>query len=227
MPECVGNYSIPTAHSNVEGADTLAGAGILNFWMFTYSRPPLMLLIILSIILGFGVRFPQLYINDSYPNCQFAGRCEECFLFPTCLWRWNRQSVTETSAYKIQTPGNYPEENIQRTEHGKSLKSRSLEFFWECCEKKTEFIQNYRHPCRASNLAPLEYMIDYLQLESHYSVIHFACQHSIKLHEDRIKTVTHESLKCTVHHFAQCDTEHRLVYWAQKLNVVQVIAMQS
>jgi hypothetical protein len=31
MPECVGNYSIPTAHGNVEVADTLAGAGILNF----------------------------------------------------------------------------------------------------------------------------------------------------------------------------------------------------
>ena len=32
-----------------------------------------MLLIILLIILGFGVEFPQLYINNSYPNCQFAG----------------------------------------------------------------------------------------------------------------------------------------------------------
>jgi len=31
---------------------------------------------------------------------------------------------SETSAYKIQTPGNYPEENIQNTEHGESLKSR-------------------------------------------------------------------------------------------------------
>jgi len=31
---------------------------------------------------------------------------------------------SETSAYKIQTPGNYPEENIQYTEHGESLKSR-------------------------------------------------------------------------------------------------------
>ena len=30
MPECVGNYSIPTANGNVEGANTLAGAGILN-----------------------------------------------------------------------------------------------------------------------------------------------------------------------------------------------------
>ena len=31
---------------------------------------------------------------------------------------------SETSAYKIQTPGNYPEENIQHSEHGESLKSR-------------------------------------------------------------------------------------------------------
>jgi len=31
VPESVGNYSIPTAHGNVEGADMLAGAGILNF----------------------------------------------------------------------------------------------------------------------------------------------------------------------------------------------------
>jgi hypothetical protein len=32
---------------------------------------------------------------------------------------------SETSAYKIQTPGNYPEESIQHSEHGESLKSRS------------------------------------------------------------------------------------------------------
>jgi len=31
---------------------------------------------------------------------------------------------SETSAYKIQAPGNNPEENIQHTEHGESLKSR-------------------------------------------------------------------------------------------------------
>jgi hypothetical protein len=33
---------------------------------------------------------------------------------------------SETLAYKIQMPGNYPEENIQRTEHGKSFKSKML-----------------------------------------------------------------------------------------------------
>jgi hypothetical protein len=31
---------------------------------------------------------------------------------PIRLWRWNRQ-CSVTSAYKIQTPGNYPEESIQ------------------------------------------------------------------------------------------------------------------
>jgi hypothetical protein len=36
---------------------------------------------------------------------------------------------SETSAYKIQTPGNYPEENIQHTEHGESLKSRTDRMF--------------------------------------------------------------------------------------------------
>jgi len=45
-------------------------------------------------------------------------------LTPTHLGRWNRQ-CSETSAYKIQMPGNYPEESIQHSEHGESLKSRS------------------------------------------------------------------------------------------------------
>jgi len=39
---------------------------------------------------------------------------------------------SETSACKIQTPGNYPEESIQHTEHGESLKSRKLHVFWLC-----------------------------------------------------------------------------------------------
>ena len=31
---------------------------------------------------------------------------------------------SETSAYKLQTPGNYPKESIQHTEQGESLKLR-------------------------------------------------------------------------------------------------------
>jgi len=34
---------------------------------------------------------------------------------------WNRE-YSQTFAHKIQTPGNYPEESIQHSEHGKSLK---------------------------------------------------------------------------------------------------------
>ena len=33
---------------------------------------------------------------------------------------------SETSVYKIQTPGNYPKQSIQHTEHGESLKLRRL-----------------------------------------------------------------------------------------------------
>ena len=35
---------------------------------------------------------------------------------------------SETSAFRTQTPGNYPKENILRKEHGESLKSRNIEF---------------------------------------------------------------------------------------------------
>jgi hypothetical protein len=40
--------------------------------------------------------------------------------------KMEQTECSETSAYKIQIPGNYPEENIQHTEHGESLKSRKL-----------------------------------------------------------------------------------------------------
>ena len=45
------------------------------------------------------------------------------FFMSTRLWRWNRQ-CSETLAYKIQSPGNYPEESVQNSEHGEILKSR-------------------------------------------------------------------------------------------------------
>jgi hypothetical protein len=38
--------------------------------------------------------------------------------------KMEQSECSETSTYKIQTPGNYPEENIQHTEHGERLKSR-------------------------------------------------------------------------------------------------------
>jgi len=40
MPECVGNYSIPTANGNVESVDMLAGAGNLNFQNISMRKTP-------------------------------------------------------------------------------------------------------------------------------------------------------------------------------------------
>jgi hypothetical protein len=38
--------------------------------------------------------------------------------------KMEQTECSETLAYKIQMPGNYPEESIQHSEYGKSLKSR-------------------------------------------------------------------------------------------------------
>ena len=38
--------------------------------------------------------------------------------------KMEQTECSETSAFKIQTPGNYPKEIIQHSEHGKNLKSR-------------------------------------------------------------------------------------------------------
>jgi hypothetical protein len=43
--------------------------------------------------------------------------------------KMEQTACSETSAYKIQTPENYPEENIQHREHGESLKSRMVSLF--------------------------------------------------------------------------------------------------
>jgi accessory gene regulator protein AgrB len=40
--------------------------------------------------------------------------------------KMKQTECSETSAYIIQAPGNYPEESIQHSEHGESLKSRSI-----------------------------------------------------------------------------------------------------
>jgi hypothetical protein len=40
--------------------------------------------------------------------------------------KMEQTECSETPAYKIQTPGNYPKEIIQHSEHGESLKSRTI-----------------------------------------------------------------------------------------------------
>jgi hypothetical protein len=43
--------------------------------------------------------------------------------------KMEQTQCSETSAYKIQTPGNYPEASIQHSEHGENFKSRMLPQF--------------------------------------------------------------------------------------------------
>jgi len=38
--------------------------------------------------------------------------------------KMEQTECSETAAYKIQTPGNHPQESIQHSVHGESLKSR-------------------------------------------------------------------------------------------------------
>jgi hypothetical protein len=42
-----------------------------------------------------------------------------------------QEECSETSAYKFQTPGNYPEESIYHSEHSENLKSRIGTKNWE------------------------------------------------------------------------------------------------
>jgi len=42
--------------------------------------------------------------------------------------KMEQTECSETSAYELQTPGNYPKESIQHTEHGESLKSRDVSY---------------------------------------------------------------------------------------------------
>jgi len=44
--------------------------------------------------------------------------------------KMEQAKCSETSTCKIQTPGNYPEETIQHSEHGESLKSRKLHTYF-------------------------------------------------------------------------------------------------
>jgi len=47
---------------------------------------------------------------------------------------------SETSAYKIQKPWNYPEESMQNSEHGESLKSRIMDIYLKNIEIKYVFL---------------------------------------------------------------------------------------
>jgi hypothetical protein len=56
--------------------------------------------------------------------------------------KMEQTECSEMSEYKIQTPGNYPEENRQHTEQGESLKSIILHLYGK------EFARHIRLPVK-------------------------------------------------------------------------------
>jgi hypothetical protein len=60
---------------------------------------------------------------------------------------------SETSAYKLQTPGNYPKESIQQVEHGESLKSRIVLIY---------FTHHYMFTFQRLHLWPQQHPFPYL-----------------------------------------------------------------
>ena len=74
--------------------------------------------------------FPSIWIlctdvSESVPSSS-AGTCEE-FVTPTCLWRWNRQSVPKCRHTKFGHRG-ITQKKAYNIQNGKSFKSRA----WNC-----------------------------------------------------------------------------------------------
>ena len=59
--------------------------------------------------------------------------------------KMEQTECSETSAYKLQTPGNYPKESIQHIEHGESLKSRTVTKFHNEYSSKSLSLYLVRH----------------------------------------------------------------------------------
>jgi hypothetical protein len=75
MPECVGNYSIPTSNGNVKGVDMLAGAGILNFQNVYVQQTP--------------VNAPHCSVDNSRFWCRFPSVVHKRFVSKLSICRPN------------------------------------------------------------------------------------------------------------------------------------------
>jgi hypothetical protein len=78
-------------------------------------------------ILSFG------WFHGVWIFCADVSEHSVCYIFigdvsilPTYTTYEDEAECSETSAHKIQTPGNHPQERIQHLEHGENLKSRII-----------------------------------------------------------------------------------------------------
>ena len=108
----------------------LSGQKLLNFITMCSYLYILVILVILVILDQLCVFFwvspasefymPTFRNTLTVPSSQ-AGGMNTSYHLPM---RMEQIECSETSAYKTQTPGNYPKENIQFSEQGESLKAR-------------------------------------------------------------------------------------------------------
>ena len=102
---------------------------------------------------------------------------------------------SKTSTYKIQTPGNYPEESIQHSEHSESLKSRILHFY----EEETAKICRWNSVPKRQHITFRHQGITQKKAYNREYYFHFAPQQPMKF-EGLIENVEEEGLRVS-HYF--------------------------
>jgi len=65
--------------------------------------------------------------SGRFPGVRIHGQVDILHIY--LPMKMEQTECSETSAYKIQTPGNYLEESIQHSEHSESLKSGVIKLF--------------------------------------------------------------------------------------------------
>ena len=68
----------------------------------------------------------RLFLSQTISHINTPTISYKLFLLLTPRMMMEQTECSKMSAYKIQTPGDYPEESIQHSEHGESLKSRII-----------------------------------------------------------------------------------------------------
>ena len=77
-----------------------------------------------SFRLAQAILVPNLFPCQTFSHTNTPTISSRLFFLLTLPLKMEQTERSKTLAYKIQTPGNHPEESIQHSEHGKSLKSR-------------------------------------------------------------------------------------------------------
>ena len=106
--------------------------------------------------------------------------------------KMEQTKCSETSTYKLQTPGNYLKESIQHTEHGESLKSRITSCFFtvalpifvncEMCVTEQRAQNSVTYNLSLEFLSGLhEHRFFYLKSNPHLNVIYAVTKFNILL----------------------------------------------